>query len=84
MCLSDDSLLESRAENMELIKEISGNAHLYVPVVFVAVSLVLVYVFGFKRAVQPPFDKLSAGAGDERKSSGKKRKVKDKVGTVVV
>lgn len=36
---------------------------------------ILVFTFGFKSPEQPPFDKLSS---DDRKSTGKKRKIKEK------
>lgn len=45
---------------------------------FVIILAVLVFVFGFKTAEEPPFDKLT-NIGDDRKPAGKKRKVKDKV-----
>ncbi|XP_073968592.1 uncharacterized protein [Rhodnius prolixus] len=38
---------------------------------------VLVFVFGFKSAEEPPFDKLS-NAHEDRKGTGKKKKFKDK------
>lgn len=45
---------------------------------FVVILAVLVFVFGFKTAEEPPFDKLS-NSSEDRKPAGKKRnKVKDK------
>uniref|UniRef100_A0A224XKM3 Putative microtubule-binding protein mip-t3 n=1 Tax=Panstrongylus lignarius TaxID=156445 RepID=A0A224XKM3_9HEMI len=38
---------------------------------------ILVFVFGFKSAEEPPFDKLS-NAHEDRKGTGKKKKFKDK------
>lgn len=63
---------------MELVSELP-NIQLYIPAAFVVVAVTLIYVFGFKSAEQPPFDKLSSGTGDDRKIAGKKRKTKDKV-----
>lgn len=64
---------------MELVSELP-NIQLYIPAAIVVVAVTLIYVFGFKPAEQPPFDKLSSGAGDDRKTVGKKRKTKDRVG----
>ncbi|KAL1128834.1 hypothetical protein AAG570_013368 [Ranatra chinensis] len=42
-------------------------------------SALLVYLCGFKSAVEPPFDKLSyPGADERRQQSAKKKKPKDK------
>lgn len=46
----------------------------------VLVFALLVFVFGFKSAEEPPFDKLS----DDRRAAGKKKKVKDKVNTILL
>ena len=69
------------AENMELVKDFVNNQlTLYLlPVVLVIVVVILVFTFGFKSAEQPPFDKLT---NDDRKQAGKKKKIKEKVGTV--
>ncbi|KRT78677.1 hypothetical protein AMK59_8272, partial [Oryctes borbonicus] len=64
---------------MELINEFVNNQFaLYVPVALVLVCVVLVFAFGFKSAEQPPFDKLSAIDSEERKTLGKKKKLKEK------
>lgn len=44
----------------------------------VIVSALLVFVFGFKTSVEPPFDKITS-PHDDRKTNGKKRKGKEKV-----
>lgn len=65
---------------MELLTQVSNTQFLF-PVAAVAVVLVcaaLVFVFGFHSAEQPQFDKLPLVV-DDRKSSNKKRKTKDKV-----
>lgn len=65
---------------MEFVKELLNNQFaLCVPVVLVLVGAVLTFVFGFKKTAQPPFNKLSSGGGDVRKSGSKKRKSKEKV-----
>ncbi|KAF5269974.1 hypothetical protein FQR65_LT05773 [Abscondita terminalis] len=46
-------------------------------VALVIIAITLLFTFGFKSSEQPPFDKLSALA-DDRKSAGKKRKIKEK------
>lgn len=61
---------------MEIVQEISSQYMLYIPVALVIVGAILVFTFGFKSAEQPPFDKLSS---EDRKSAGKKRKIKEKV-----
>ncbi|KAL0872094.1 hypothetical protein ABMA27_004515 [Loxostege sticticalis] len=64
---------------MELLTQVSNTQFLF-PVAAVAVVLVcaaLVFVFGFHSAEQPQFDKLPLVV-DDRKSSNKKRKTKDK------
>lgn len=66
---------------MELVSELP-NIQLYIPAAVVVVAVTLIYVFGFKSAVQPPFDKLSSGTSDDRKLIGKKRKTKDRVSVV--
>lgn len=43
----------------------------------VLVCAILVFIFGFKSAEQPKFEKLSAG--DDKKRDAKKRKTKEKV-----
>lgn len=53
------------------------------PVSGVAILIVLVYAFGFKRTEQPPFDKLSS-SNDEKKAAGKKKKIKEKVSVDIV
>lgn len=52
-----------------------------VPVAMVLVCAVLVFVFGFKKAEQPPFSQLAAGLeSDSKKAIAKKRsKTKEKV-----
>ncbi|XP_013172451.1 PREDICTED: neurofilament heavy polypeptide-like [Papilio xuthus] len=64
---------------MELLSQVSNVQFLY-PVAAVAVVLVcaaLVFIFGFHSAEQPQFDKLPLVL-DDRKSSNKKRKIKEK------
>lgn len=64
---------------METVTElINSNLEYLLPVVGVGVLIILVYAFGFKRAEQPPFDKLSSGS-DDKKAVGKKKKIKEKV-----
>lgn len=64
---------------METVTElVTNNLEYLLPVVGVALLIVLVYAFGFKRAEQPPFDKLSSGS-DDKKATGKKKKIKEKV-----
>ncbi|GJQ68470.1 hypothetical protein Trydic_g17047 [Trypoxylus dichotomus] len=43
-----------------------------------SVCAILVFAFGFKSAEQPPFDKLSSIDSEERKTLGKKKKLKEK------
>lgn len=65
---------------MELMNQVSQTQFLF-PVAAVAVVLVcatLVFIFGFRTAEQPQFDKLPLVV-DDRKSSNKKRKTKEKV-----
>lgn len=65
---------------MELLRQVSNTQFLF-PAAAVAVVLVcaaLVFIFGFHTAEQPQFDKLPLVA-DDRKSSNKKRKNKEKV-----
>lgn len=65
---------------MELLSQVSNVQFLY-PAAAVAVVLIcaaLVFIFGFHSAEQPQFDKLSLVL-DDRKSSNKKRKIKEKV-----
>lgn len=65
---------------MELLGTVSSTQFLF-PAAAVAVVLVcaaLVFIFGFHSAEQPQFDKLPLVV-DDRKSSNKKRKPKDKV-----
>lgn len=63
---------------MELVKEFTTNQiTIFLPVAIVLVVAVLLFVFGFKPAEQPPFDKLALI--DDRKPAGKKRKTKEKV-----
>lgn len=61
---------------MEIIRELSNQYVLYIPMALVIFGAILVFTFGFKAPEQPPFDKLSS---DDRKSAGKKRKIKEKV-----
>lgn len=61
---------------MEIVQEFSSQYMLYIPVALVIVGAILVFTFGFKSAEQPPFDKLSS---EDRKSAGKKKKIKEKV-----
>lgn len=49
----------------------------------VLICAVLVFVFGFKSVEDFPFDKLTTVA-DDRKPAGKKRKLKDKVRTLLI
>lgn len=65
---------------MELLRQVTNVQFLY-PVAAVAVVLIcaaLVFVFGFHSAEQPQFDKLPLIV-DDKKSSAKKKKTKDKV-----
>lgn len=65
---------------MELLRQVSNTQFLF-PAAAVAVVLVcaaLVFIFGFHTAEQPQFDKLPLVI-DDRKSSSKKRKIKEKV-----
>lgn len=65
---------------MEILSQVS-NAQFMFTAAAVAVVLVcaaLVFVFGFRSAEQPQFDKLPLVL-DDRKSSNKKNKKKDKV-----
>ncbi|CAK9822966.1 hypothetical protein ANTRET_LOCUS1394 [Anthophora retusa] len=49
------------------------------PVGIVLICAILVFVFGFKKAEQPPFAQLSAGSDVDRKFANKKRsKIKEK------
>lgn len=61
---------------MEILQEVSNQYVLYIPVALVIVGAILVFTFGFKSAEQPPFDKLT---NEDRKSTGKKKKIKEKV-----
>ncbi|XP_045766210.1 coiled-coil domain-containing protein 124-like isoform X2 [Maniola jurtina] len=64
---------------MELLRQVSHTQFLF-PAAAVAVVLVcaaLVFIFGFHTAEQPQFDKLPLVV-DDRKSSNKKRKTKEK------
>ncbi|KAI4470119.1 hypothetical protein MML48_1g18696 [Holotrichia oblita] len=64
---------------MELVNEFVNNQFaLYIPVALVLVGAILVFAFGFKSAEQPPFDKLSSIDSEERKTLGKKKKLKEK------
>jgi hypothetical protein len=60
---------------MEIVQEFSSQYILYIPIALVIIGAILVFTFGFKPAVQPPFDKLTL---DDKKSAGKKRKLKEK------
>lgn len=62
---------------MELV---NSNLEYLLPVSGVALVIILVYVFGFKRTEQPPFEKLSSSSSDDKKAAGKKKKIKEKVG----
>lgn len=62
---------------MELTELGNNQIAFFVPVVLVVLGAICVYVFGFKTAHQPAFDKLSVT--DDRKPAGKKRKTKEKV-----
>ncbi|KAE8747237.1 hypothetical protein FOCC_FOCC006029 [Frankliniella occidentalis] len=65
--------------NMDLIREVVSTPYAF-PAGIVALVIscaILVFVFGFKSAEEPPFDQLSF-ANDDRKPAGKKRKLKDK------
>uniref|UniRef100_V9ICK8 Uncharacterized protein n=1 Tax=Apis cerana TaxID=7461 RepID=V9ICK8_APICE len=49
------------------------------PVGIVLICAILVFVFGFKKAEQPPFAQLSVGSDVDRKFTNKKRiKIKEK------
>lgn len=61
---------------MEIVHEFSSQYMLYILVALVTVAAILVFTFGVKSAEQPPFDKLSS---EDRKSAGKKKKIKEKV-----
>lgn len=62
---------------MELVKEISNTQFsMFIPVVLSLVAIACVYVFGFKSAEQPAFDKLSIITTDDRKNNAKKKKDK--------
>lgn len=51
-----------------------------IPVGIVLVCAILVFVFGFKNAEQPPFAQLTSGSDVDRKPAGKKRnRIKEKV-----
>ncbi|PBC30055.1 Transmembrane protein [Apis cerana cerana] len=53
------------------------------PVGIVLICAILVFVFGFKKAEQPPFAQLSVGSDVDRKFTNKKRiKIKEKVSTI--
>lgn len=55
------------------------------PVGIVLICAILVFVFGFKKAEQPPFAQLSVGSDVDRKFTNKKRiKIKEKVSTIQV
>lgn len=70
---------------METVLElVNNNLEYLLPVSGVAILIVLVYAFGFKRTEQPPFDKLSSGSNDEKKTAGKKKKIKEKVSVETV
>lgn len=64
---------------MEVVTDLIQNNIVYALPAVLVIFLILVYAFGFKRAEQPPFDKLFSGANDDRKTAGKKRKIKEKV-----
>lgn len=69
---------------MELLRQVTNTQFLF-PAAAVAVVLIcaaLVFMFGFHSAEQPQFDKLPLIV-DDRKSSNKKRKTKDKVSTTI-
>lgn len=61
---------------MEIVQEFSSQFMLYLPVSLVIVGAILVFTFGFKSVEQPSFHNLT---NDERKSLGKKKKLKEKV-----
>lgn len=70
----------SRFITMELVNDFVNNQFtLYIPVALVLIGIVFVFAFGFKSAEQPPFDKLSSIDSEERKTLGKKKKLKEKV-----
>lgn len=68
-----ESIVEVVRSNLEYILPVSG----------VGLLIILVYVFSFKRTEQPPFDKLSSN-NDEKKSAGKKKKIKEKVSVALL
>ncbi|XP_046737434.1 triadin-like [Diprion similis] len=56
-----------------------------IPIGIVLACAILVFVFGFKNAEQPPFAQLTSGSDVDRKPAGKKRnKIKEKSRTVNV
>lgn len=63
---------------MDLYSELITTPYAFHGLVVGAVVLLAlsVFVFGFKSAEEPPFDKLT---DDRRGAAGKKKKVKDKV-----
>ena len=65
---------------MDLIRDVVSTPYAFPAgvVVLVISCAILVFVFGFKSAEEPPFDQLSF-SNDDRKPAGKKRKLKDKV-----
>ena len=62
------------------LSELIGTQYAFHALVVGGVLLfaLLVYVFGFKSAVEPPFDKLT-NPHEDRKANGKKKKPKEKV-----
>lgn len=69
---------------MELLRQVSSPQLLYpaAAVAVVLLSALLVFVFGFRSAEQPQFDKLPLVL-DDKKSAAKKKKPKDKVSALV-
>lgn len=67
---------------MEILSQVSNTQFMFTAaaVAVVLVCAALVFVFGFRSAEQPQFDKLPLVL-DDRKSSNKKNKKKDKVRT---
>lgn len=64
---------------METVKDFIVNQLVLVVVpITVVVGAIFVYIFGFKRAEQPPFTKLATVVNDDKKSKDKKQPKKDK------
>lgn len=73
-------LFGTSEENMALLNQVTITEIIFPAIVVagVLIGAVLVFVFGFKNAEEPQFDKLPILV-DDRKASSKKRKTKEKV-----